>query len=78
MGSDWTDSGASTGEHENRQGTGAIWRHKWPYKWPYKGCIEQEGEVPEQWDKCSTILLSKGKADVLMVDKHKVVRLLEH
>ena len=41
--------------------------------------IEQEGEVPEQWAKSYTIHTSmfKGKGDVLMVDKHRGVRLLE-
>ena len=38
---------------------------------------EQEGEVPEQWAKSYTIPLYKGKGDVLMVDKHRGVRLLE-
>ena len=39
--------------------------------------IEQEGEVPEEWAKRYTIPLYKGKGDVLMVDKHRGVRLLE-
>ena len=39
--------------------------------------IEQEGKVPEQWAKSYTILVYKGKGDVLMVDKHRGVRLLE-
>ena len=39
--------------------------------------IEQEGEVPKQWAKSYTILVYKGKGDVLMVDKHRGVRLLE-
>ena len=39
--------------------------------------IEQEGKVPEQWAKSYTIPLYKGKGDVLMVDKHRGVRLLE-
>ena len=39
--------------------------------------IEQEGEVPEQWAKSYTIPVYKGKGDVLMVDKHRGVRLLE-
>ena len=39
--------------------------------------IEQEGEVPEQWAKSYTIPLYKGKGDVLMVDKHRGVILLE-
>ena len=39
--------------------------------------IEQDGKVPEQWAKSYTILVYKGKRDVLMVDKHRGVRLLE-
>ena len=39
--------------------------------------IEQEGEVPKQWAKSYTILVYKGKGDVLMVDKHREVRPLE-
>ena len=39
--------------------------------------IEQEGEVPEQWAKSYTTLVYKGMGDVLMVDKHRGVRLLE-
>ena len=41
--------------------------------------IEQEGEVPEQCAKSYiyTILVYKGKGDVLMMDKHRGVRLLE-
>ena len=38
--------------------------------------IEQEGKVPEQWAKSYTIPIYKGNGDVLMVDKHKGVRLL--
>ena len=39
--------------------------------------IEQEGEVPEQRAKSYSIPVNKGKGDVLMVDKHRGVRLLE-
>ena len=40
--------------------------------------IEQEDEAPEQWSDSFTIPVYKGKGDVLMVDKHRGVRLLEH
>ena len=39
--------------------------------------IKKEGEVPEQWVKCFTIPVYKGKGDVLMVGKHRGVRLLK-
>ena len=38
---------------------------------------EQNGEVLWQWTKSYPILVYKGKGDVLMVDKHRGVRLLE-
>ena len=49
------------------------------HKWLFQDCesMEQEGEVPEQWAKSYTIPVYKGKGDVLMVDKHRGVRLLE-
>ena len=63
----------------------------WGHKRPYKGCrsnwserafsglwsIEQEGGVPEQWAKSYPIPVYKGKEDVLTVDEHRGVRLLE-
>ena len=41
--------------------------------------IKQEGEVPEQWVKSytATIPAYKGKGDILMVDKHRGVKLLK-
>ena len=51
MGCDWTDSGASTEEHESRQGTGAIWGHKQPYK----GCIAGATGVKELFQICESI-----------------------
>ena len=66
---------------------GAIWGHKQPCKgyrctwserhFPVCQSIEQEGKVPEQWTKSYTIPVYKSKGDVLMVDKHRGVRLLE-
>ena len=40
--------------------------------------IEEKDEVPEKWGGSFTIPIYKGKGDVLMVDKHRGVRLLEH
>ena len=40
--------------------------------------IEEQDEVPVNWGGSFTIPVYKGKGDVLMVDKHRGVRLLEH
>ena len=67
-------------------GTGAIWvtsdlikaAGATGVKVPFQiyESTEQEGRVPEQWAKSYTIPVYKGKGDVLMVGKHKGVRLL--
>ena len=39
--------------------------------------IEQEDKGSEQWAKSYTLPVYKGKGDVLMLDKHRGVRLLQ-
>ena len=48
-------------------------------KWLFQVCesIKHEGQVPEQRAKGYTIPVYKGKGDVLKVDIHRGVRLLE-